>query len=196
MPVKNVVVIFCLYRILIEPNALRECLACKSWLSWTLSDMVSEKEFTERIEQNRGIIYKVIRLYVRDEDDERDLFQEILFQAWRSYPRFDGRSKFSTWLYRVSLNTVLTFKRRPAKVVTTENFETLPVEAERAHNDEAEALYAAILELKDIDRMLITLHLDGYENEEIADMAGLTKNNIAVKLHRIKEGLIRKLKDF
>ncbi|MFM8832347.1 MAG: RNA polymerase sigma factor, partial [Cytophagales bacterium] len=70
--------------------------------------MVSEREFTALVEQNRGIIHKVIRLYIRDEEDERDLFQEILFQSWRSYPRFDGRSKFSTWLYRVSLNTVLT----------------------------------------------------------------------------------------
>ena len=157
--------------------------------------MVSEREFTALVDQNRGIIHKVIRLYIRDEEDERDLFQEILFQAWRSYPRFDGRSKFSTWLYRVSLNTVLTFKRRPAKVVTTEHFENLPVAAEKAHNDEADALYAAILELNDIDRMVITLHLDGYENEEIADIAGLTKNNTAVKLHRIKEGLIKKLKN-
>ena len=104
--------------------------------------MVSEREFTNQIESCRGIIFKVIRLYVNDEEDEKDLFQEILFQAWKSFPRFDGRSKFSTWLYRVSLNTVLTFKRRPAKVVTHENFESLQVAAEKSNTEETEALVA------------------------------------------------------
>lgn len=94
-----------------------------------------------------------------------DLFQEILFQAWKSFPRFDGRSKFSTWLYRVSLNTVLTFKRRPLKVVTDENFESLPIVADHGNTEETEALYLAIRELNEIDRMIVTLHLDGYENE-------------------------------
>ena len=157
--------------------------------------MVSEREFTNQIESCRVIIFKVIRLYVNDEEDEKDLFQEILFQAWKSFPRFDGRSKFSTWLYRVSLNTVLTFKRRPAKVVTHENFESLQVAAEKSNTEETEALYLAIRALNEIDRMIISLHLDGYENEEIAEISGLTKNNTAVKLHRIKETLTKKLKD-
>jgi RNA polymerase sigma-70 factor (ECF subfamily) len=156
--------------------------------------MASEKEFTELVDQNRGIIYKVIRLYVRHEEDERDLFQEILFQAWRSFPRFRGQSKFSTWLYRVALNTVLTFKRRPQHVIPHEDLSGLRVEAEKNRDEEAEALYIAIRELNEIDRMIISLHLDGYENEEIADMSGLTKNHVAVKLHRIKESLTEKMK--
>lgn len=155
---------------------------------------VSEKEFTELINQNRGIIYKVIRLYVSDEEDERDLFQEILFQAWKSYPRFDGRSKFSTWLYRVGLNTVLTFRRRPVLVVPHEDLASLNISQTKTSTDDSESLYIAIRELPEIDRVIITLHLDGYENEEIADIAGLTKNNTAVKLHRIKDVLIKKLK--
>lgn len=157
--------------------------------------MASEKEFTQLIEQNRGIIFKVIRLYVNHEEDEQDLFQEILFQAWKSYPRFDGRSKFSTWLYRVALNTTLTFKRRPQVVSTIEDMTSLNVSAaEKPFNDESESLYHAIRELNELDRAIITLHLDGYENEEIAEITGLTKNNVAVKLHRVKDGLIQKLK--
>ncbi|MCW5911443.1 MAG: sigma-70 family RNA polymerase sigma factor [Cyclobacteriaceae bacterium] len=155
---------------------------------------ILERAFTELINQNRGIIYKVIRLYVANEEDERDLFQEILFQAWKSYPRFDGRSKFSTWLYRVGLNTVLTFKRRPVLVVPHENLASLNISQAKTSTDESEALYIAIRGLPEIDRMIITLHLDGYENEEIADITGLTKNNTAVKLHRIKDALIKKLK--
>lgn len=153
-----------------------------------------QSNFTALINQNRGIIYKVIRLYIANEEDERDLFQEILFQAWKSYPRFDGRSKFSTWLYRVGLNTVLTFKRRPVVVVPHEDLASLNLSATKTNTDESEALYIAIRQLPEIDRMIITLHLDGYENEEIADIAGLTKNNAAVKLHRIKEAITKKLK--
>ncbi len=153
-----------------------------------------DKEFTELIDQNRGIIYKVIRLYVNHEEDERDLFQEILFQAWKSYPRFAGQSKFSTWLYRVGLNTVLTFKRRPQLVTPLEDLTSLNVANDGTYADESEALYHAIRDLNELDRMIISLHLDGYENEEIADITGLTKNNTAVKLHRIKEALIKKLK--
>ena len=157
--------------------------------------MASEREFIELIDQNRGIIFKVIRLYVRHEEDERDLFQEILFQAWRSYPNFKGQSKFSTWLYRVGLNTVLSFKRRPQLVIPHEDLTVLKVSTGEKHPmEETEALYIAIRELNEIDRMIVSLHLDGYENEEIADISGLTKNNVAVKLHRIKEALTKKLK--
>ncbi|MBS1506286.1 MAG: sigma-70 family RNA polymerase sigma factor [Bacteroidetes bacterium] len=157
--------------------------------------MAKEKEFTALIEQNRGIIFKVIRLYVRHDEDERDLFQEIIFQAWRSFPNFKGESKFSTWLYRVALNTVLTFKRRPQLVIPHENLAELEVsQGEKNQHEETEALYMAIRELNEIDRMIISLHLDGYENEEIADISGLTKNNVAVKLHRIKESITKKLK--
>ena len=156
---------------------------------------IQEKEFTELVDQNRGIIYKVIRLYVNHEEDERDLFQEIIFQAWKSYPRFDGRSKFSTWLYRVGLNTVLTFKRRPQVVTPHEDLASLNVaQTDKVFSDESEALYHSIRELGELDRMIITLHLDGYENEEIAEITGLTKNNVAVKLHRIKDVLIKRLK--
>lgn len=157
--------------------------------------MASEREFTNLIEENRGIIFKVIRLYVNHEEDERDLFQEILFQAWRSYPNFKGQSKFSTWLYRVGLNTVLTFKRRAQLVVPHEDLSLLKVSSgDKIPSEETEALYIAIRELNEIDRMIVTLHLDGYENEEIAEISGLTKNNTAVKLHRIKETLTKKLK--
>lgn len=155
-----------------------------------------QDDFTALVDQNRGIIYKVIRLYVNHDEDEKDLFQEILFQAWKSYPRFDGRSKFSTWLYRVSLNVVLTFRRREVKVKPHDDLESFQAIAPDSHpRDDAEALYAAIRQLHEIDRMIISLHLDGYDNEEIGEISGMSKNNVAVRLHRIRESLSKKLKN-
>jgi len=157
--------------------------------------MTQDKEFTREIEKCKGIILKVIRLYVDNKEEERDLFQEIVFQAWKSYPRFSGRSKFSTWLYRIALNTVLTFRRKPKLITPHEDLASLNIAQDKTHADESEALYHAIRQLNELDRMIISLHLDGYENEEIAEITGLTKNNTAVKIHRIKEYLIEKLKD-
>lgn len=151
---------------------------------------MSEKEFTAQIEQCRNIIFKVIRLYVTNAEDAKDLYQEILFQAWRSYPRFRGESKFSTWLYRVSLNTVLTFKQRPSVVQPHEDLSVLNhKEPPTRAADEVEALYNAIRKLNEIDRMIISLHLDGYSNEEVAGITGLTASNIGVKLYRIRATL-------
>ncbi|HEY0744853.1 MAG TPA: sigma-70 family RNA polymerase sigma factor [Chryseosolibacter sp.] len=152
-----------------------------------------DKEFTRLVEENRGIIFKVIRLYVNHEEDQKDLYQEIIFQAWRSYPRFERRSKFSTWLYRIGLNTVLTFKRRPNVIEHHDDMSAFTI-ADKTTSSDSESLYLAIRQLNEIDRMIISLHLDGYENEEIADIAGLTKNHVAVKLHRIKDVLVKTLK--
>ncbi len=157
--------------------------------------MTTEAAFTAQVNSCKGIIFKVIRLYVNDSEDEKDLYQEILFQAWKSYPRFKGDSKFSTWLYKVSLNTVLTFKRRPSLVDAHDDLTHIRVATTDGPRDEVEALYAAIRSLGEIDRMIITLHLDGYGNDEIADITGLTPNHIGVKLYRIRETLMKQLKD-
>lgn len=155
-----------------------------------------EQSFTQQVQANFGIIRKVIQLYVDDPDDRSDLQQEILYQAWRSFPSFNGLSKFSTWLYKVSLNTVLTFRRRDTRVPT---IALGPAQDNLSAPDEqgsgnAERLYEAIRRLPEAERAVIILHLDGYNNEEIADISGLTKNNVAVKLHRIKNELMNRLK--
>ena len=156
--------------------------------------MATQKEFLKLIEENKGIIFKVIRLYINHREDEKDLFQEILFQSWKSYHRFKGRSKFSTWLYKVSLNTVLSFKRRPSIVESKEILESNGYDYSHEKQEETEMLYLAIRELNEIDRMILTLHLDGYDNEEIAEISGLTKNNSAVRLHRAKNIVVEKLR--
>ena len=153
--------------------------------------MIKEDEFLKQIGENRGIIYKVINLYANDLEDKKDLYQEIVFQAWKSYPNFRSESKFSTWLYKVSLNVSMTYLSKTKK--QTRVTETFPLEMQLEHSElseRAEVLYRAIRTLNELERGIIMLHLDGYDNTEISEIAGLTKVNTGVKLHRIKQQLI------
>jgi RNA polymerase sigma factor (sigma-70 family) len=155
----------------------------------------NEHSFLQQVEANIGIIRKIVHLYVEHPDDRRDLQQEILYQAWKAFPAFQGLSKFSTWLYRVSLNTVLTFQKRARKHATTSLDIIVPhiTTPDDRESDNAERLYTAIRQLKEAERALIMLHLDGFGNDEIADITGLTTNHVAVKLHRIKNDLTKRL---
>jgi RNA polymerase sigma-70 factor, ECF subfamily len=153
-----------------------------------------EKAFIALIQQHAGIIHKVIRLYVSDPEDQRDLQQEILLQAWKSYPAFEGKAAFSTWLYRIALNTVLTFRRKPR--VLTQSVEDWhrangpSIDAEEPRNED---LLLAMRQLTEVDRIILSLHLDGYPNGEIAEITGLQKNHLAVRLHRAKQNVIQGL---
>lgn len=153
----------------------------------------NEQAFLQQVEANAGIVRKVIHLYVEHPDDRRDLQQEILYQAWKAYPSFQGVSKFSTWLYRVSLNTVLTFRRRVRRpaLAPLESVESGRAVQEHPDSDHTERLYAAIRQLREAERALIMLYLDGFGHDEIADITGLSVNNVAVKLHRIKHELTK-----
>lgn len=149
------------------------------------------------VQQNAGIIHKVIHLYVDHPEDRRDLYQEVLLQAWKSYAGFKGEAAFSTWLYRISLNTVLTFRRRQ-RVPISELPSKLDLASEpvRNNSEDSELLWLAIKQLNEIDRVIITLHLDGYDNEEIAEVTGLNKNNTTVRLHRAKQSVVQRLKNW
>ncbi|MCS7073952.1 MAG: sigma-70 family RNA polymerase sigma factor [Bacteroidia bacterium] len=155
---------------------------------------LSEQEFLNLIKENAGLLYKFIHLYVDDEEDKKDLYQEMLVQLWHSLPTFKGDSKISTWMYKVCLNTALTFRKKNVKIQFTPLDSTLPLSDQSVSDaDTVERLYRAIKTLSEIDRTIITLHLDGYQNEEIAELCGISKNHVAVKLHRIKQALTLKL---
>lgn len=157
--------------------------------------MSVEKRFLEEVKENEGIIHKVIGLYVDHPEDRRDLYQEILLQAWKSYKNFKGKSKFSTWLYKVSLNTVLSFKR---KLIPQEelNADTLEKKDNQVGKENHEVLYFLIKRLDEIDRMLMTLHLDGYSNPEISEITGMSINNVGVKIHRLKTKIVEQFKKY
>ena len=154
-------------------------------------------DFIQLLHKHTGILHKIIRLYVDDPEDRRDLQQEMLYEAWRAYPSFRGASAFSTWLYRVALNTALTFRRKSLRRVPTSELELAQqhtADLTEPLSPQAELLYQAIRQLPEADRAIITLHLDGYDNDAVADIVGLTKNHVAVKLHRIKTVLENRLK--
>jgi len=155
-----------------------------------------QQEFLDQIQAHSGIIHKVIGLYVDLPEDKQDLYQEILLQAWKSYPRFRKEARFSTWLYRVALNTVLTFQRKNQQKLEEARQDLPQVEMKAAaeKQEASELLYLEIKRLNEIDRMIISLHLDGYKNGEISEITGLKINHVNVKLHRVKQQIIEGLK--
>jgi RNA polymerase sigma-70 factor (ECF subfamily) len=159
---------------------------------------MNENEFLTHINENAGLIKRLINMYIDTSDEREDMFQEILLRCWISKDRFRGESKFSTWLYKVSLNSILTGLKKK-NIIATSN---LDKEAEHisGEKDDEESeirgrLYQAIKKLDDIDKTIITMHLDGFSNPEIANFIGISVNHCNVKLFRIKNKLKTILKD-
>lgn len=150
--------------------------------------MNTEKEFIELIKLHQNIIHKVASVYMQDVTDKEDLFQEVTLQAWKAYPKFRGEAKFSTWLYRIALNTAITFYRKEKKQVPTYHTEVIPekVETENTIEEQVKAMYKAIGDLSKIDKALVMLYLEDYNYNEIGEMLGISTNNVAVKMNRLK----------
>jgi RNA polymerase sigma factor (sigma-70 family) len=153
-----------------------------------------EKEFLQIITENQGIIHKVCSIYCDLEEDRRDLFQEILVQLWKSYPSFRSESKFSTWMYRVALNTAITSfkkdKRQPDKTgVSYENLQLAEELYDTGAEDQIKMLNQAVSQLTGIEKSIILLFLEDKKYEEIAEITGITQNYVRVKMNRIKKKL-------
>lgn len=150
-----------------------------------------QSEFLSEVKEHEAILFKIIGLYADTNEDREDLRQEILFQAFKSFPNFKRASRFSTWFYKVALNTALSFIKKnnmsKEKILARDN--------EMIVRDEnAELLYHIIKSLNEVDRMIMTLHLDGYKNKEIAEITGMVPTSLNVKIHRIKSVVIQKFK--
>lgn len=153
----------------------------------------TEKEFLSLIEQHKGILYKVSRLYFDQIEDQQDLIQEMTFQLWKSYQNFKGNSQFSTWMYRVCLNTALTFfKKEDKKQDKYELHENYDKEDDDYNNYKEEQLkyfYDAVQELNKVEKALIFLFLEGMSHREISENLGISEVNARVKLNRTKDKL-------
>jgi RNA polymerase sigma-70 factor (ECF subfamily) len=153
-----------------------------------------EKEFLQIITENQGIIHKVCSIYCDSEEDRRDLFQEILVQLWKSFSSFRNESKFSTWMYRVALNTAITSfkkdKRQPDKSgIPFENLQLAVEMYDTTTEDQIKLLNKAVSQLTGIEKSIILLFLEDKKYEEIAEITGITQNYVRVKMNRIKKKL-------
>jgi RNA polymerase sigma-70 factor (ECF subfamily) len=153
--------------------------------------MTSEQEFIKLLNAHQKIVYKVCNLYMDTKTDREDLFQEISLQAWKSFGNFRGEAQFSTWLYRVALNTAITFFRKEKKKIQTSYNEILPdvINSEDSVEEQVKAMYKAIGNLNNIDKALVMLYLEDFSYIEIGEMLGITPNNVAVKMNRLKAKL-------
>ena len=150
-----------------------------------------EKTFIEMVKQNERIIYKVCSFYVSDDFSIADLYQEVVCNLWSAYSKFRGESAFSTWLYRIALNTCVSVirkvKRHLRSVPIADLQEVLPT-PEDMSEDICE-MYRLIYRLGTLERAIVLLWIEGQSYQEIADVTGLTVSNVATKLKRAKEKL-------
>ncbi|MFT4832917.1 MAG: RNA polymerase sigma factor (sigma-70 family) [Psychroserpens sp.] len=153
-----------------------------------------EHQFVSELENNQNIVHKVCSLYTNDRDSHKDLFQEITIQLWRAYPKFRGESKFSTWMYRVALNTAITLYRKSKKSIKTQDYESVIFKIKADEYDETQEqqlklMYTAVKELGDIDKALVFLYLEDKNYTEIAETLGISEVNARVKMNRVKNKL-------
>jgi RNA polymerase sigma-70 factor (ECF subfamily) len=152
-----------------------------------------QRLFVERVHEAQGILHRICAVYTQDEDSHKDLRQEMLLQLWRSYPSFRNESSFSTWMYRVALNTALMYRRRQKRRwVTASIDDVVPPHAEdvsEADDEGVQLLYHCIQELPRLDRAVILLQLEQKSYQEIADVTGLSEGNVSVRIVRIKQKL-------
>ncbi|MCL5247437.1 MULTISPECIES: RNA polymerase sigma factor [Cellulophaga] len=153
-----------------------------------------EHAFVTELENNQNIVHKVCTLYTNDRDAHNDLFQEITIQLWKAYPKFRGDAKFSTWMYRVALNTAITLYRKSKRRVNTQDYESVIFKIKADEYDETEELqlklmYKAVKQLGDIEKALVFLYLEDKNYTEISETLGISEVNARVKMNRIKKKL-------
>ena len=155
-----------------------------------------EKEFLQLVNEHQPIIHKISFLYSTSLANRKDLEQEIVLQLWKSYGSFKGQSAFSTWMYRVALNTAISMTKRPNLFVLSEKVPTIPDDTEfnMELSEDVKILYKAIYQLKKVEKAIILMWLDEKSYDEIAETMGISVKNVSVKRVRIKSELAEKIK--
>ncbi len=161
--------------------------------------MIKEAQFREVVEANKDSIYRVCCCYVRDEAERSDVFQEVLIHIWEGLGRFEEKSRLSTWVYRIAVNTCLGHMRTQARrrrifdessrVDEATIADDAQSEAAAESEREVKALYDSINQLLPLEKTLISLYLEDLSTAEMSDVIGISEANVRVKLHRIKNKL-------
>jgi len=162
-----------------------------------LQSPVNQEEFLALINQHQAMLHKLCNVYCSSPSDKQDLFQEIIIQVWKAFPRFRGESKFSTWMYRIALNTAISDLRRQGRKVKVVYPELAPANLsaeafDPQKEEQISELYKAIGQLTEIEKALVMLYLEDKSYDEMEEILGINQNNLRVKMNRVKEKL-RKL---
>lgn len=159
-------------------------------------DKAQTKEtFEDILEANKASIYRICRIYAVEPMEPEDLFQEVVYHIWKSYPSYRGGSQISTWIYRIALNVCMRYKLKLDKHnVKTTKLSAITIQPAAEAKDEGQverfaALRSCMQILKDADRSILVLYLEELAYREIAEITGLTENHIAVKMKRIRQTL-------
>jgi len=157
-----------------------------------MTDHRQKEQFLDILEKNIGIILKIARAYSKTVHDKEDLINDITFQLWKSFGRFNGDSKISTWIYRVAINTSMNYKRKREKdklffLDDLKQFKNLNWIIEQPDSSNSEVLYQCIDELNQLNKAIILLYLDGNSHDEISHITGISKTNVGTRISRIKE---------
>jgi RNA polymerase sigma factor (sigma-70 family) len=153
-----------------------------------------EKQFEKHIRENELLIYKVCRIYAYTGADRQDLFQEIVIQLWKAYANFEGNSLFSTWLYRVAINTAITGLRKKKDFIDSYEPSSLPVNigdenSSLAEEERMQQLYTAIAQLNQVEKAIVMLYMEDRSYEEMEEILGMSQGSLRVKMSRIKDKL-------
>ena len=152
-------------------------------------------DFVATLNQFQPLLRRVARMYCPDADDQQDLYQEIVLQLWRAWPQYrPGAAKISTWLYRIALNVAISSLRQrtrhPAPERLGPTVPEVPLLPEPGPDaDDLAQLYQAIERLSDVEKAFVLLYLEERTYEEMADILGITQNNVRVKMHRVQDKL-------
>jgi RNA polymerase sigma-70 factor (ECF subfamily) len=155
-----------------------------------------KRDFLQAIDSNQGLIKSLCKAYYLSPEDQKDVFQDIVLQLWKSFGTFRGESKISTWIYRVSLNTILARVRDEKKKIATESISRSEMTFLSAMADgDSELLNMVLRSLKDLDKAIVILYLEGYKNKEISQILDLTLTNVTTRLSRVRTELKLKFKN-
>lgn len=156
---------------------------------------LQKQNFIRIINSNQGIVKSLCKAYYTSHDDQKDAFQDIILQLWKSFDTFRGDSEISTWIYRVSLNTLLAKARKDRNKIMTESLALDLIKPIAMVDGDRELLALIIQSLKDIDKAIFILYLEGYKNKEISKMLSITPTNVSTRLNRVKSELKTKFKN-
>ena len=161
----------------------------------------TKEEFLEILSNYQGILYKVSLIYFKNASDRGDNFQEIVYQLWKSFPKLQNKNSIGSWIYAVSINTSIS-RIKIKKISRIEYRETLPdipdssdIFEELSKNESLKLLLNAIYELDEIDRSIMLLYLDEKSYDEIAEIIGISKSNVGVRISRAKESIKQNIKN-